>query len=292
MPPIITAQNLTKTYGQQIVFQDLNFQIQPGEVVGLIGNNGAGKTTLLNLLIGLQRPTAGQIHLFADNLSPMAIQQKRGIMFQDDFGLSRVTVQEMLALACSLYAQPLSLSTVLHLTDLNSQTQQYVSKLSGGQKRRLNWGLALAGNPELLFLDEPTSGMDTTSRHHFWQAIQELNAQGKTIIVTSHYLAEIDYLAQHILFLKDHQLIHNGTLADLKNKYSQIIVTFDSSQDFTQHNFHQGILQDHQQNHYIYQVTSSEQFVQELNEFLPVIQHLRIHQKNLDEIFQQVNQGE
>lgn len=153
MPPIITAQNLTKTYGQQIVFQDLNFQIQPGEVVGLIGNNGAGKTTLLNLLIGLQRPTAGQIHLFADNLSPMAIQQKRGIMFQDDFGLSRVTVQEMLALACSLYAQPLSLSTVLQLTDLKSQAQQYVSKLSGGQKRRLNWGLALAGNPELLFLD-------------------------------------------------------------------------------------------------------------------------------------------
>lgn len=163
----------------------------------------------------------------------------------------------MLALACSFYAQPLSLSTVLQLTDLNSQAQQYVSKLSGGQKRRLNWGLALAGNPALLFLDEPTAGMDTTSRHHFWQAIQELNAQGKTIIVTSHYLAEIDYLAQHILFLKDHQLIHNGTLADLKNKYSQIIVTFDSSQDFTQHNFHQGILQDHQQNHYIYQVTSS-----------------------------------
>lgn len=158
MQPIITAQNLTKTYGQQIVFQDLNFQIQAGEVVGLIGNNGAGKTTLLNLLIGLQRPTAGQIHLFADNLSPTAIQQKRGIMFQDDFGLSRVTVQEMLALACSFYAQPLSLSTVLQLTDLNSQAQQYVSKLSGGQKRRLNWGLALAGNPELLFLDEPTAG--------------------------------------------------------------------------------------------------------------------------------------
>lgn len=249
MRPIITAQNLMKTYNQQVVFQDLNFQIQTGEVVGLIGNNGVGETTLFNLLIGLQTPTAGQIHLFADNLSPTAIQQKRGIMFQDNFGLSRVTVQEMLALACSLYAQSLSLSTVLKLKNLNSQTQQYVPKLSGGQKSRLNWGLALAGNPELLFLDEPKAGMNITSRYHFWQAIQALSAQGKTIIVTSHYLVEIDYLAQHILFLKDHQLIHNGTLADLKNKYSQIIVTFDSSQDFIQHNFQKGILQNHKQNH-------------------------------------------
>lgn len=180
----------------------------------------------------------------------------------------------------------------IKIEEFKLQTQQYVSKLSGGQKSRLNWGLALAGNPELLFLDEPTAGMNTTSRYHFWQAIQALSAQGKTIIVTGHYLAEIDYLAQHILFLKDRQLIHNGTLAGLKNKYSQIIVTFDSSQGFLQHNFQKGILQNHQQNHYIYQVTSSEKFLQELNEFLPIIQHLRIHQKTLGEIFQQVNQGE
>ncbi|MBA1434910.1 ABC transporter ATP-binding protein [Bombilactobacillus bombi] len=290
MTKVITVQNLSTKYGQKVVLENLSFTIQAGEIVGLLGANGAGKTTLIKVLLGMQEINSGQVQILQQNPHSQSIKEQIGVMFQDDLVIKRVRAVELIELARSLYSKPLASKNLEQIADLGKDGKNYVNKLSGGQQRKLNFALALAGDPTLLFLDEPTAGMDTTSRHHFWHYVRQLAAQGKTIIVTSHYLAEIEDIATRILFLKNHKLIHDGSLADLRANFSYKSVTFKSNLTPQQLALNSGNLQSYEHNHYLFVVQDIDQFLQELVSQMSQIHDLQIKETSLDDIFQQLEE--
>lgn len=222
MTPLIEATDVTFSYGQQSVLSGINMTIAPGEIIGLIGENGAGKTTLLNLLLGVNHAQQGQLTVFGQAPGSLEARCKIGSMLQGDMPIQGVTVREMLTLTNAerqSTTDPQQLLIELGLEDL---AKRRLTALSGGQLRRVTFALAIIGNPELLFLDEPTVGMDTTAQQAFWQRIRQLKASGKTIIITSHYLPEIEAVADRIMLLKDGHFAFEGTLAALQKQYQQV----------------------------------------------------------------------
>lgn len=222
MTPLIEATDVTFSYGQQSVLSGINMTIAPGEIIGLIGENGAGKTTLLNLLLGVNHAQQGQLTVFGQAPGSLEARCKIGSMLQGDMPIQGVTVREMLTLTNAerqSTTDPQQLLIELGLEDL---AKRRLTALSGGQLRRVTFALAIIGNPELLFLDEPTVGMDTTAQQAFWHRIRQLKASGKTIIITSHYLPEIEAVADRIMLLKDGHFAFEGTLAALQKQYQQV----------------------------------------------------------------------
>ncbi|MGX7150791.1 ABC transporter ATP-binding protein [Enterococcus ureasiticus] len=232
---MITVRNLTKVINKKVILNEVSLTVNDGEIIALVGPNGAGKTTLINCLTGLVRPTSGELSLLGTNPMKKKSKANIGVMLQESTTLDNVKVKELLTLFQSFYSTPLSLTELLNLTGLSEHQNTYTTKLSGGQKRRLTFGLAIIGNPDLLFLDEPTTGMDVTSRKIFWEKINTLKKQGKTIIVTTHYLEEIEKIATRILLMKQGEIVHDGTLKSiqsemLQNKLSfQLLDTMDES---------------------------------------------------------------
>ncbi|WP_430490836.1 ABC transporter ATP-binding protein [Lactiplantibacillus pentosus] len=222
MTPLIEATDVTFSYGQQSVLSGINMTIAPGEIIGLIGENGAGKTTLLNLLLGVNHAQQGQLTVCGQAPGSLEARRKIGSMLQGDMPIQGVTVREMLTLTNAERqgtTDPQQLLIELGLEDL---AKRRLTALSGGQLRRVTFALAIIGNPELLFLDEPTVGMDTTAQQAFWHRIRQLKASGKTIIITSHYLPEIEAVADRIMLLKDGHFAFEGTLAALQKQYQQV----------------------------------------------------------------------
>lgn len=196
MKKVIEVAGLTKTYVQKPVLKQLNFSVDRGEIVALLGKNGAGKSTLLNVLLQMITKDSGKVKILG---SKHLKTEKIGVMLQNDFSLERVTVKEVIKLWQSYYPNSKDYAELLQIADLADKQNQFLSKLSGGQRRRLNFALCLAGDPELIFLDEPTVGMDVVSRQKFWQQIKNLQALGKTFLITSHYLEELQGVAQRFL---------------------------------------------------------------------------------------------
>ncbi|MBM7689198.1 hypothetical protein BCR24_03805 [Enterococcus ureilyticus] len=223
---MITATKLTKIMNKKTILNKVSLTVNKGEIIALVGPNGAGKTTLINCLTGLIRPTAGEISLFGTNPLNKKNKMKLGVMQQESTTLENVKVKELLTLFRSFYPDPLSLEALLEITGLNEHQNTYTTKLSGGQKRRLTFGLSIIGKPELLFLDEPTTGMDVTSRQLFWEKINQLKEQGKTIILTTHYLEEIEKVATRILLMKQGEIVHDGTLESIQSEMLQNKLSF------------------------------------------------------------------
>lgn len=223
---MIEIKQVTMQFEQQVVLNQVDLSVQHGEIVGLVGVNGAGKSTLTNLILGRLQPTAGEIRILGQKPTEKEHFNLLGAMMQGSVRLARVSVIEELELVCSYYQQPRSVAELLTLADLKVQAHKMVSQLSGGQLRRLSFALAMAGNPDLLFLDEPTVGMDVGSRQKFWQQIEQLKEAGKTIIVTSHYLEEIEHIATRILLLKDGQFQFDGDLATLQQQFKGTQIRF------------------------------------------------------------------
>ncbi|KRL95363.1 ABC transporter ATP-binding protein [Levilactobacillus hammesii] len=225
MKPIIQATQLQFSYGAHAVLKDVTLSIDPGEIIGLIGENGAGKTTLLNLMLGLFSAHRGQLHLFGQQPGAPIAKQRIGTMRQKDLVIRGVTVQEVLRLAAAQYPEALNVTTLLKNLDLTAIAKQRLTALSGGQLRRVTFALALVGNPDLLFLDEPTVGMDTNAQQAFWRRIQQLKAAGKTIVITSHYLPEIQAVADRICLLRNGEIAFQGTFQALQEQYQQVEIT-------------------------------------------------------------------
>jgi len=223
---MITVNKLTKIIDKTTILNQVSLTVNKGEIIALVGPNGAGKTTLINCLTGLIRPTNGEISLFGASPLNKKNKVKLGVMQQESTTLENVKVKELLTLFRSFYSNPLSLDDLLGITGLTELQNTYTTKLSGGQKRRLTFGLSIIGNPELLFLDEPTTGMDVTSRKMFWEKIQILKEQGKTIILTTHYLEEIEKVATRILLMKQGEIVHDGTLESIQSEMLQNKVSF------------------------------------------------------------------
>ena len=215
---VATLNNVTHRYGSIEALSDVTFDLEAGQVTALLGPNGAGKTTIVRLLAGLARPTKGRAVLFGGDPQSVESRRRLGVMLQVARVPETLTVSEHITLFSSYYPSPLPLQTVLRLAGLESVADRRYGKLSGGQQQRTLFGLAVCGNPGLLFLDEPTVGMDVESRRQFWSTIRELAARGRSILLTTHYLEEADALATRIVVLNRGRVIADGTPATIKQQ--------------------------------------------------------------------------
>ena len=218
---IAALRNVSKRYGTVNAVDRVTLEIRRGEALALLGPNGAGKTTSINLLLGLARPTSGTVELFG--LSPHEVAARRciGAMLQGAQLGGHARVREVINLQSGYYLNPLPLAQTLHIAGLEDLENRPVVKLSGGQKQRLLLALAICGNAELLFLDEPSVGLDVESRRAFWNSIRALKQAGRSIVLTTHYLEEADALADRIAVINRGHIVAEGAPAEIKQSVAQ-----------------------------------------------------------------------
>jgi ABC-2 type transport system ATP-binding protein len=218
MPPAIQCRDLRKTYdGKVEAVRGLNLEIQTGECFGLLGPNGAGKTTTIEILEGLLEPTSGQVTILGRTWKENAreLREAMGISLQETRLSEKLTVLETIELFSGFYRQPRAPREVLEQMQLEEKADSWVGKLSGGQRQRLAVATALVGNPKVLFLDEPTTGLDPQSRRQLWDIIRTFQQAGGTVLLTTHYMDEAERLCDRLAIVDHGQVIAEGTPADL-----------------------------------------------------------------------------
>ena len=213
----ITVSGLRKRYGDYEVVRGIDITVARGEVFGLLGPNGAGKTTTVEILEGYRERTSGEVSVLGRDPAQRSIDLRRriGIVLQSGGIYSHITPREALAHWASLYPHPRDVQEVLDVAGLQEKADVRTRKLSGGQLRRLDFALALIGDPELIFLDEPTTGFDPEARHAAWETIRSLRDLGKTILLTTHYLEEAQALADRVAIVKDGRVLAIGPPQEL-----------------------------------------------------------------------------
>lgn len=221
-------RGVSKRFGAVVALAELNLDIRPGELTALLGPNGAGKTTALNLMLGLARPTHGQVRVLGGDPRDAAVRARVGSMPQESALPPAQTVREALELFASFAPAPLPVAEALWLADLEEVAGRRAKALSGGQQRRLAFALAVVGNPELLLIDEPTTGMDAGSRLAFWAAAEGLKARSGTLLLTTHYLEEAERYADRVLILSGGRLLADATPAELRARVGGARVRFRS----------------------------------------------------------------
>lgn len=227
METIVDIKNLSKEFKGKKAVEDVSFSIQSGEVVAILGPNGAGKSTSILMMLGLLHPTSGKVSLFNQSPQEQKVRERIGVMLQQVSLMDALKVKEVLALFRGYYPNPLSLEEIIQLTGLEeSELNKRTEKLSGGQKRRVSFALAMAGNPDLVFFDEPTVGMDSTSRKEFWARVRQLAREGKTVLFSTHYLQEADDVATRILLFNQGKLIADGSPSMIKQRLLKKTVSF------------------------------------------------------------------
>jgi ABC-2 type transport system ATP-binding protein len=216
-PAAIEVRDLRKSYGEHEVLKGLDISVRRGEVFGLLGPNGAGKTTTVEILEGYRSRGSGEVSVLGYDPArrALALRRRIGIVLQSGGIYSHITPREALRHWASFYPRPRAVEEVLELAGLGEQADVRSRRLSGGQLRRLDFALALVGDPELIFLDEPTTGFDPEARRAAWQTIRSLRALGKTILLTTHYLDEAQTLADRVAILKDGRVLAIGPPREL-----------------------------------------------------------------------------
>lgn len=209
---VVKVEKLSKKIKDKEILRNISFEINDGECFALIGPNGAGKTTLLDCLLGDKLVTSGQVYIQGLPVTSSQLDYIRGYLPQENVIVQKLKVKELIAFFQSIYPNPLSNQEIDQLLQFDQQQkEQFAEKLSGGQKRLFSFVLTLIGRLKLVFLDEPTSAMDTSTRQRFWEIIQELKAQGVTILYSSHYIEEVEHTADRILVLNKGELIRDTT---------------------------------------------------------------------------------
>lgn len=290
MTTALEVKNINKKYKNKVVLNDINFSIQSGEIVALIGKNGAGKSTLINIITKLIQQDSGQSKIFEKEKFDRNLI---GVMMQGNISLDRITVKEIIKLTRTYYRNPMSYQVILALSELQNYTNHPMDKLSGGQKRKLQFALTLAGNPDLIFLDEPTVGMDAESRTKFWKHIDELKKQGKTFLITSHYLEELEKVANRFIFLHNQKIIFDGSLNEMGKQLKMVQVTFNSELIEDIFNKLPAVLRVSELNHHYTLVTSDvNSLITQLVPYLSAIDNLEIRQQNLDTLMDSLIRNE
>jgi ABC-2 type transport system ATP-binding protein len=217
MAAAVDVRGLRKSYGDHGAVRGITFRIEEGEVFCLLGPNGAGKTTTVEILEGYRARDAGDVTVLG--LDPgrreRTLRERMGVVLQHSETWPQVTVAETLRIYAGYYRNPRDVDEVIELVGLVEKRDARIKTLSGGQKRRLDLGLALVGNPDLVFLDEPTTGFDPQARRNAWEMIRGLRALGKTILLTTHYLDEAQQLADRVAVLRDGEIVTEGTPGEL-----------------------------------------------------------------------------
>jgi ABC-2 type transport system ATP-binding protein len=217
-PIVAQLDNVSKNYGSVVALLNVSLNVHAGEVVSVLGPNGAGKTTAVKLLLGLIGPTAGTVNVFGGDPRNPRNRLRTGAMLQVARVPETLRVKEHIDLFSSYYPKPLPLAETLASAGLREIANRKFGDLSGGQRQRVLFALAICGNPDLVFLDEPTVGLDVEARRTFWEEIRKLVARGKTVLLTTHYLQEADALSDRIVLINKGRIIAEGTPSEIKSR--------------------------------------------------------------------------
>ena len=209
----IETRRLRKVYGDNTAVDGIDLTVPTGEVVAVLGPNGAGKSTLLELIIGLRAATSGNASLFGT--SPARVRHRFGAMLQDSQAPEALTVAESVDLVGHYYPRRLPVGEVLERADLTSKASRKVGQLSGGQRQRLNYAMAIAGDPDLLFLDEPTAALDVGARLRFWEQVRDFAGRGRTVVLSSHNMDEVQQLAGRVVLVHRGRIVADDTPAEV-----------------------------------------------------------------------------
>lgn len=215
---LATMSAVTHRYGDVLALDGLDLEIRSGEVLAVLGPNGAGKTTVIGLLLGSLLVQHGEVRVFGGDPGARPVRMRRGAMLQVSGLPDALTVAENLELFSGYYPAPLPMSRLLAMAGLEALATRRYGRLSGGQKQRVMFALALAGDPELVFLDEPTTGLDVEARRSLWNEIQGLRKAGRTAVLTTHYLEEADALADRITVIHQGRVVAEGTPSEIKSR--------------------------------------------------------------------------
>jgi ABC-2 type transport system ATP-binding protein len=218
---VVDVKDLVKSYGEVKAVQGLSFQVKQGETFGMLGPNGAGKTTTVEIVEGLRAADSGQVTVLGMDVSkvPARIKQRIGVQLQAPSLLPLVNVTELLSLFGSFYDRSLPVNDVLDLLSLQESRKVLVKNLSGGQQQRLSVALALINDPDIAFLDEPTTGLDPQARHNLWSVIEKMRSQGKTVFLTTHYMEEAEHLCDRVAVVDHGSIIAEGSPRELIQTY-------------------------------------------------------------------------
>ena len=213
----ISVRGLRKSYDSVEAVRGIDFEVEQGEVFGLLGPNGAGKTTTVEILEGYRQRDAGEVSVlgFDPGRADRAFRERIGVVLQQSETWAMLTVREIHAMFAGYYTRPRDVDEVIDLVGLAEKRDAQAKTLSGGQKRRLDLGVALVGDPELVFLDEPTTGFDPAARRNAWELVRSLRSLGTTVLLTTHYLDEAQQLADRVAVLRDGEIVRIGTPSDL-----------------------------------------------------------------------------
>jgi ABC-2 type transport system ATP-binding protein len=284
--PIARLHSVTKKYGQVTALDRLNLSLYPGEVVALLGPNGAGKTTAVKLLLGLIAPNNGSVRVMGSDPRDSETRTSIGAMLQVTRVPETLRVREHIDLFRSYFPNSLPAAEIVRIARLEGLENTFFGKLSGGQKQRVLFGLALAGNPRLVFLDEPTVGMDIESRRALWEQIRALAAQGKTVLLTTHYLEEADALASRILVISKGKILAEGTPTEIKHRVTgrriRCITSLDL--DFVREMAHV-LSVERDREAIVITATETERVVQQLMREDPMLRGLEISAPGLEDAF-------
>ncbi|MGB0496297.1 MAG: ABC transporter ATP-binding protein, partial [Kangiellaceae bacterium] len=232
---VVSVKNATKSFQSNKIkidaLKNVSLSVYAGEILSILGPNGAGKTTLINTMLGKLSLSSGEINLLGLKPGQAELKRQCGAMLQVSGLPDMSTIKEHIELFQSYYAEPMAYEKVVSIAGLKELENQFSKNLSGGQKQRLLFALAICGNPKLLFLDEPTVGMDITARRSLWSAIKDLKAQGTSVILTTHYLEEADQLSDRIIMLNQGEVIKTGTPEEIKSQVDNKAVSFISDVD-------------------------------------------------------------
>ncbi len=228
MTAAIEVSGLVKAYGSREVLHGLDFAVSEGEIFALLGPNGAGKTTTVEILEGYRERTAGTTAVLGQDpwKAGADFRARIGIVLQSSAVYPRLTVREIVSLFAGYYPKPRPTDDVLSLVELEDRRDARVRTLSGGQLRRLDLALALVGSPELLFLDEPTTGFDPAARHRAWDTIRNLRDLGTTVLLTTHYMEEAQQLADRLAILRDGRIVATGAPHELLSADGRVEIRF------------------------------------------------------------------
>jgi ABC-2 type transport system ATP-binding protein len=224
----IVVRGLRKSYGELEAVRGVDFEIEEGEVFGLLGPNGAGKTTTVEILEGYRKRDAGEVSVLGhDPERPgREFRERIGVVLQQSELWQNVTVREMHAMFAGYYEKPRDVDEVIALVGLESKRDARAKTLSGGQKRRLDLGIALVGDPDLVFLDEPTTGFDPAARRAAWDMIRSLRSLGKTVLLTTHYLDEAEQLADRVAVMREGVIVRIGTPRELTTGDQEVEIRY------------------------------------------------------------------
>ncbi|HEC75725.1 MAG TPA: ABC transporter ATP-binding protein [Thermoplasmatales archaeon] len=219
----IEVENLTKIYGDLKAVDNISFKIKKGEIFAFLGPNGAGKTTTVEMIEGIRTPTSGRIKVLGYDIKKNMkyIKERIGVLPQEFTSFEKLTVRETIVYFSRLYKNRANIDEIIELIDLRDKENVMYYQLSGGLKQRVGVAISLVNNPDIVFLDEPTTGLDPKARRDVWHVIEGLKKQEKTVFLTTHYMEEAEYLADHIAIIHKGKIVAEGSLDELIKKYGE-----------------------------------------------------------------------